>query len=140
MNKKEVVWLIIRLIGVYFAYLAVVSILSLFGSIYSYASLPNPTPSPKSAAETSRTRPTPPPVNSPAETDAPVTKAETDTSIEKAKSEAFKLIFWFVLSSVIYGLAGWYFIRDGKYLFVILNKEEANAEEKEIPQVTSLNL
>jgi hypothetical protein len=139
MNKREVVWLIIRLIGVYFAYSAVVSALSLFGSIYNYASFPSAAvSSPKTNNETIRTRPTPPGINMP-EADNPV-KNETNAPADKAKSEAFKLIFWFVLLIGLYGVAGWYLIRDGKYLFAVLNREEANGEEKQVPQVTSLNL
>ncbi len=73
------------------------------------------------------------------EADNPV-KNETNAPADKAKSEAFKLIFWFVLLIGLYGVAGWYLIRDGKYLFAVLNREEANGEEKQVPQVTSLNL
>ena len=138
MNKREVVWLIIRLIGVYFAYSAVISALSLFGSIYNYASLPSAVASPKVNNETIRTRQTPPGVNNP-EIDSPV-KTEINVPTEKAKSEAFKLVFWFVLLTGLYGVAGWYLIRDGKYLFAVLSREEANSEEPKIPQVTSLNL
>lgn len=141
MNKREVVWLIIRMLGAYFVYLAVISVFSAASSIFDYASLPaavNPTP--RTNSETIKTRPVPPAVNNPEIDSTSVVKTEPNAPAEKAKSEAFKLIFWFVLLSVIYGVAGWYLIRDGKYLFAVLNREEASAGEKEIPQVTSLNL
>jgi hypothetical protein len=146
MNKREVVWLIIRLIGVYFAYLAIVSLLSLIGSIYNYASLPSPTPTPRSNS-TRPVSPLPaaaPGINSP-ETDPATLKPEPSANAiatDKAKSEAFKLIFWYVLLTGLYAVAAWYLIRDGKYLFTVLNREDANAEEEEKkePQVTSLNL
>ena len=142
MTKKEVVWLIIRLIGVYFAYLTVVSFLSIIGSIYNYASLPAPTPTPRANTEATRTRPAQPPLINNQETELPApVRTEIDAVGEKTRSEAFKMIFWFVFLTVLYGLLSWYLIRDGKYLFAVLLREDKNPEEeKKEPQVTSLNL
>lgn len=136
MNKREVIWLIIRLIGAYFAYLAVISVFGLIGSISNYASLP----SPKQAAETQKTRSAMPGGMNNPEIEPPV-KTETETVADKSKSEAFKLIFWFILLIGLYGAAGWYLIRDGKFLYKILSREDnSDVPKEEKPQVTSLNL
>jgi len=121
MTKRNVVWLIIKLIGVYFAYSAIVAAPGVISSIYAYASLPSPPRFGK--AETANTTVNIQPVfpNPNANTS---TKPEIETPAEKAKNEALKLFVWNLLATIFYGLVGWYLIRDGRYLFGILSRED----------------
>jgi hypothetical protein len=152
MNKKQVVWLIIKLIGVWFAYSAVVAIPGAIGSIYTYASLPSPPRFSKAENPAANVISPNMPVN-PTLTNPAAPKVETETPAEKAKNEALKLLLWNVLATVFYGLVGWYLIRDGRFLFALLGREEpfgASSEtsdnasfpvsRKKEEVVTSLNL
>ncbi len=152
MTKKQVVWLIIKLIGVYFAYSAIVAIPGAIGSIYTYASLPSPPRFSKAENPAANVISPNLPVN-PTLTNPAAPKPETETPAEKAKNEALKLLLWNVLATVFYGLVGWYMIRDGRFLFALLSREEpfgASGEaaddapfpvsRKKEEVVTSLNL
>lgn len=121
MTKRHVVWLIIKLIGVYFAYSAIVAVPGVISSIYAYASLPSPPRFGK--AETGNTAVNIQPVfpNPNANTS---TKPEIETPAEKAKNEALKLFVWNLLATIFYGLVGWYLIRDGRFLFALLIRED----------------
>jgi hypothetical protein len=157
MTKKQVVWLITKLIGVLFAYWTVVAVFVLIGSIYHYVSLPSPPRFGKTETSTTNsqtvspgfpTNPNNPTLNNPA-----VPKTETETPAEKAKNDALKQLLWDLLLTVIYGLVAWYLIRDGRFLYALLNREEPYDEtgkpvesdsfplaKKKEDVVTSLNL
>lgn len=152
--------MIIKLIGVYFAYSTVVAVPEVISSVYSYTSLPSPPRFAKNENPAANTQtvspgfPGNPTINNP--TNPAIPKAETDTPAEKAKNEALKLFLWNLFATIFYGLIGWYLIRDGRFLFAILNHEEASADassesgnadssfplskKKEKEVVTSLNL
>lgn len=122
MDKRQTVWLIVRLIGIYFAYWAVVALISLVGAIYTYISLPSPNTPPKANANTNTVRPSvPTPAVNPT---LPTTKSPADEAAEKAKSDAGKDALWQLFLTVIYGGIGFYLIRNGRRLFVILRRED----------------
>ncbi|HVE59411.1 MAG TPA: hypothetical protein VNB22_21555 [Pyrinomonadaceae bacterium] len=147
MNKYQVVWLIIRLCGVYFAYLTLVTFLGLVGSIPALFTLPKIDANPKNANVA--TQPNPPvrvqPISPNGNYNAPETpenKEKSDDSITgKFKGENVKNFAWFLLLTAIYGAAAWYLLRDGRLLYGILNREKPDEplKEKEA-EVTSLNL
>lgn len=157
MNKKQVVWLIIKLIGVYFAYSAIVAIPGVISSIYTYASLPSPPRFSKAETQNSNVNPTITapgfPANPTISNPSATPKIEVETPIEKAKNEALKLLLWNLFSTLFYGAIGWYLIRDGRFLSAILTREapfsasgETNDDNSPSPSrkkeevVTSLNL
>lgn len=146
--------MIIKLIGVYFAYSAIVAVPEVISSVYNYTSLPSPPRFSKSenpAANTQTISPGFP--GNPTINNSSVPKTETETPAEKVKNEALKLFLWNLFSTVFYGLIGWYLVRDGRFLFAILNREEPYDEsgkpveadsfplsKKKEEVVTSLNL
>lgn len=138
MNKREVVWLIVRLIGVYFAYLAVVTVFTVVSSVYALYSLSG---DPAGAmTETESVRPASNGFSPPGHSDSePRPAAKTDPVAEKAKSEAFKMILFYIFLTGLYGGIGFYLIAKGKILFNILNNENAAPRHKE-PAVTTLKL
>ena len=123
MTKKEVVWLILKLIGVYFVYSTVVAVLVLIGSIYAYIQLPSPPRFGKGETPAANVRVTSPgfPEMTGATPIGPTTVAENPA--ETAKNEALKLLLWNLFLTVVNGLIGWYLIRDGRFLFAVLNRE-----------------
>ena len=152
--------MIIKLIGVYFAYSTIVAVPGVISSIYNYTSLPSPPRFAKNENPAANTQPVSPgfpgnpTVNNPTNPAIPKTET-TDTPAEKLKNEALKLLLWNLFSTIFYGLIGWYLIRDGRFLFAILNHEEASdasgesveadssfplSKKKEKEVVTSLNL
>jgi len=150
MNKYQVIWLIIRLVGVYFAYLTLVSFLGLVGAIPALFTLPKIDANPKNANvaiqpnspnPTFRVQPISPNGNYNAP-EATENKEKTNEGItDKFKGENVKTFAWFLLLTAIYGAAAWYLLRDGRVLYGILNREkpEESAKEKEA-EVTTLNL
>jgi septal ring-binding cell division protein DamX len=148
MNKYQVIWLIIRLAGVYFAYLAIFTLLGLLGSIPALFTLPkidatNPRNANVAANSnpTFRVQPISPDGNYNANGNAE-NNGKTDESVTaKFKGENVTNFLWFLIMTALYGAAAWYFLRDGRILYGILNREEPHglAKEKEA-EVTQLNL
>jgi hypothetical protein len=148
MNKYQVVWLIIRLVGVYFAYLALITFFGLVGSIPALFTLPKiDAVNPKNANvstmpqnPTFRVQPVSPNLN--ANVPDGAGNEKTDEGItDKFKGENFKTFAWFLVLTAIYGAAAWYFLRDGRVLYAVLNREEPDASIKEKEaEVTTLNL
>jgi len=151
MNKYQVVWLIIRLMGLFFAYLTLVTFFGLVGSIPALFTLPKiDAPSKNANANvafnqnpTLRVQPIYPNANynSP---EAPNDNngAKTDESItDKFKGENFKNFMWFLVMTLVYGAITWYLLRDGRILYDVLNREQPHGigKEKEA-EVTTLNL
>ena len=154
MNKYQVVWLIIRLAGVYFAYVALMTFFGLVGSIPALFTLPK-IDADKKNANVSTTpqnpmnptyriqpvQPVSPNINANS-TDATDGGAKTDESItDKFKGENVKTFAWFLVLTAIYGALAWYLLRDGRILYAVLNREEPHGliKEKEA-EVTQLNL
>jgi hypothetical protein len=153
MNKHQVVWLIVRLAGVYFAYLALISLFGLIGAVPALFTLPKIDAGPKNANvstapnPTIRVQPIPPIDNYNANFNAPegaaasgdATKNEALT--EKFTGENVKTFVWFLALTALYGAAAWYLLRDGRLLYEVLGREEPHdlAREREA-EVTTLNL
>lgn len=144
MNKREVVWLIIKLIGVYFVYLTVVSFFSLISSASALYSLPadpnatansnsnnavSPVAAPDGFPSVRQTNPTAKPNQTPT----------IDAATKKLRDEAIKTLLLNVFLTFIYGAVGFYLLRDGRLLFALLNREGKVSTEKE-PEISSLGI
>lgn len=136
MNKREFVWLIVRLIGVYFVYLAFVTVFSLASAATALYAL-NAEAQPNSRSDTEITRANPAGIPGRAENEP---RTKTDPAAEKQKSEAFKTILLYVFLTALYGGAGFYLIRRGRILFDILNNDDSAIRRREDPTVTTLKL
>ena len=147
MSKPQLVWLIIRLAGVYFAYLALVSFFGLVGTLPGLYTLPKIDTDQKNANVASRPSPviqvqpiTPDGVYNPMATPGSTPAKEDESITEKFTAENVKDFAWFLVVTVLYGVAAWYLIRDGRVLYDVLNREEPNGLRRETPEVTTLNL
>lgn len=140
MNKRKTVWLIVRLIGVYFAYLTIVTFFSLIGATYAYIS-----PSSANTTTNSNTMVTANrasmPTTRPQTPGVPTPKTDEERAVEKeaekAKSIALKQVFWQLFLTAIYGAVGFYLIRNGKHLFAVLNREELLDDADEADSVST---
>ena len=149
MNKYQVVWLIIRLAGVYFAYLTLVTFLGLVGSIPALFTLPKiDSTSPKNANistapqnPTLRVQPVTPNINANSSETTENGGKSAEGITDKFKGDNVKTFAWFLVLTAIYGAAAWYLLRDGRILYAVLNREEPQGltKEKEA-EVTTLNL
>jgi hypothetical protein len=134
MNKREVVWLIVRLIGVYFVYSAFVTVFSVVSAVTALTALSSDTsPNSQSTVEVNRisanpTRPEPEP------------RPKADPATEKLKSDAFKSILLYIFLTALYGGAGFYLIRKGGILFNILASDGSAERRPDNPTVTTLKL
>jgi hypothetical protein len=149
MNKYQVIWLIIRLAGIYFAYLTLVTFLGLLGSVPALFTLPKIDTEKKNANvnaapaqnPTLRVQPITPNINSNGTENAENADKKEESITGKFKGENVKTFAWFLVLTAIYGAAAWYLLRDGRVLYGALNREEPHglirAKEAE---VTQLNL
>lgn len=151
MNKYQVIWLIIRLAGVYFAFLTVMTFFGLVGSIPALFTLPKIDTNPKNANVSTtapqnpalRVQPISPNGNYNAPENADANKDKSGESItDKFKGENVKTFAWFLVLTAIYGAAAWYLLRDGRVLYGILNREVPHglANKEKEAEVTQLNL
>src|SRR5215213_10356804 len=151
MNKYQVIWLIIRLAGVYFAYLALFVFFGLVGSLPALFTLPKIDANPTNANVAVNQNPTfkvqplspNPNYNAPEPADSIDKNGDKkdDSITDKFKGENVKTFLWFLILTAIYGAAAWYLLRDGRALYAVLNREEPHglSKEKEA-EVTTLNL
>lgn len=150
MNKYQVVWLIIRLMGLFFAYLTLMTLFGLVGSIPALFTLPKIDAPAKNANAnvasnqnpTLRVQPIYPNINANSSETPNDNSAKTDESItDKFKGENFKNFLWFLFMTALYGAATWYLLRDGRILYDVLNREQPHGIIKEKDaEVTTLNL
>ena len=152
MNKYQVIWLIIRLAGVYFAYVALMTFFGLIGSVPALFTLPKIDTNQKNANvstmpqnpmnPTYRVPPVTPNINANS-TETTENGGKTEAGItDKFRGENAKTFAWFLVLTAIYGALAWYFLRDGRILYAFLNREEPHGlinKEKEA-EVTQLNL
>ena len=143
MNKREVVWLIVRLVGVYISYCAVVTAFTLAASIWMLFSVPAKPGPPGMVGsadnESTRVEPTGiPGITRPEPT--PRTAARPDPAAEEAKREVFKLILWNLFLTAVQGAIGVYLLIYGRILFNILLRENQAAEKEKDPESILLNL
>lgn len=138
MNKREVVWLIVKLIGTYFVYLAFVSFFSLIGSIsvlYSLSSEPTSSTKPDANISVSPIATTPD--GFPSRQSSPVSKNTEkpvlDAASKKVRDDAVKNLLLYIFLTAFYGAIGFYLIRDGRVLSAVLNREgKVASDTKEI--------
>jgi len=95
MKKSEAVWLITKLIGLYFVYSAITSAISFIGSFL--LALQNP----------------------------------------ELFSKSFTILLQSIVLIAFYGLVGNYLLKDGKFLFDILNREEPpNTTQESLDEIS----
>ena len=153
MTKREVVWLLIRLAGVLFAYLTIVTLFTVITSGWSTIFAP-----PKIDAPTANGNRTPPmpgiqpvtpydpsfganPNANPNQAAAPTPAvAVPEKPEDKAKREAVMKVIGGILLVLIYGGLSFYFLRDGRILYMLLMREDEEKKKSSEPEVTTLNL
>jgi hypothetical protein len=147
MNKYQVIWLIIRLAGVYCAYLTLAAFLGLLGSIPALFTLPKIDVDKKNANvavnanPTYRVQPISPNANYNASEAAEPNGKTEDSITAKFKGENVTNFLWFLILTAFYGAAAWYLLKDGRIFYGVLNREEPHGLKKEKEaEVTSLNL
>lgn len=151
MNKREVTWLIIRLIGAYFGYAAIVALFTLVSTVWLIFSVPSSTDKdpelgtkvvpttfqdspggiPGIQEATPRTRP-----------DGTQRNAnKPDAAADEAKRAIFKLILWHLFIFLLHGGVAYYLLFQGGAFFNILirEKDPGVPREKE-PESILLNL
>lgn len=145
MLKRELVWLLIRMAGVYFAYLALITLFTVISSGWSVIFAP-----PKIDVQDTNTnravltipgivQPEPFDPTNPTSTPVP-TSAQPEKPEDKAKREAVMKVVGGLVLALIYGGLGFYFLRDGRILFALLMREDDEKKKSSEPEVTTLNL
>jgi hypothetical protein len=139
MTKRELVWLIIRLVGVYFGYLTIVS---LFSVIWLLPALIFTPPDIKTTQKPGAEMPV---QGAPTGINEALPNSNRQTgnaavNTEETASENVKNFLWNLLSSFIYGAVGFYLLRDGRLFFVLLMREDLPETKESEPEVTTLNL
>ncbi len=138
MSKKESIWLIIRGIGLYFGYCALFALLSLAGSVPDLFSLPKiDRPERNSSVPFDPSRPEPS-IGQPIPTPEPALK-EKDAAEQARLAEALSFFLLNLATSGLYLIGAWYFLRDGRFVFDALMREEPTGIG-ETAVVTGLNL
>ena len=155
MNKREVVWLIVRLIGLYFAYTAIVALFGVAGAVWMIFSVPgaktgeihdvgtNLAPTTYDSREQPGAIPgiQPAPPRGAADGAQKNAANKSDPAADAAKREIFKLILWYVFLLLLEGGVGYYLLFHGGLLFNILVRENKPGERKEKePESILLNL
>jgi hypothetical protein len=147
MNKREVVWLIVRLIGVYVSYCAIVAVLTLAGSVWTFFSVPSKTgPNAGTEIESVSDKPvgggipgiTAGPNGRPDPT--PRTANKADTAADEAKRGLFKDLLWNLFLTLVESGIAVYLLIYGGILFNILMRENQAAEKEKEPESILLNL
>ena len=147
MNKYQVVWLIIRLAGVYFAYLTLAAFFGLLGAVPALFTLPKIDTEKKNANiavntnPTYRVQPISPNANNNGNEAADPNQKTEDSITAKFKGDNVTNFLWFLILTALYGAAAWYLLKDGRILYGVLSREEPQGLKKEKEaEVTSLNL
>lgn len=139
MNKKEVAWLVIRLIGLYFAYLAIVALFGVIGSAPALIFMPpalNTASNANTAVANTRIQTIPYNANPISESTPQTETAASETE----RSEIVKTFLWYIFLTAIYGAVGWYLLRDGRLFYALLMREDSIRKREAEPEVTTLNL
>ena len=133
MYKREIVWLIVRLLGLYCAYCALVTLFGLAGVVSSYSS--------SGAAPNGNTNVTVPVTGFPGVSQgANPTVKPTDPAADAAQTQAVKDLLKHLFLLALYGAAGFYLLKKGDFLFHLLNSENLPQRSKKDPTVTTLKL
>lgn len=152
MTKRELVWLLIRSAGVFFAYLMVVTLLTVVTSGWSTIFAP-PKIDVSNANSNRAVAPQYPniqpgtsvdPSFNPANPNQLATPtpaaAEPEKPEDKIRREAVMKVLSGILLALIYGGLSFYFLRDGRILYILLMREDSDKAKNSEPEVTTLNL
>lgn len=148
MTKREFVWLLIRLAGVCFAYLAIVTLFTVvtsgWGTIFAPPKIDAPNANSNRSVSTmpgTQSAPFDPAFNpsNPSQVPTP-NSAEPEKPEDKVKREAVMSVLGQLLLVLVYAGLGFYFLRDGRILYMLLMREESDKLKKSEPEVTTLNL
>lgn len=136
MNKREVVWLIIRLIGVYFSYAALVAAFSLLGVIWMLISVSS------KAGENDLPARVEQPAGIPGIRPDSIAKppSHLEQVGDEAKREVFKQLLWQLFLTVLQGGLGFYLLAYGGIFFNILMRENEGQKKEREPESILLNL
>lgn len=150
MNKREVVWLIVRLIGLYLCYSAIIAAFTLASAIWAFIGLPSKPGAPGAETEISRQAENPPGISgfSPQGPNAqpensrrqPQANRPADPAADEARRAVFKEVLWALLLTVIQSGIGFYLLIYGGLLFNILMRENQSALREKEPESILLNL
>lgn len=149
MTKREFVWLLIRLAGVFFAYLAIITLFTVITSGWSTIFAPpkldvpnasNRAPTMPGIQPVAPYDPAMNPMNPNQVTQPTPVSAEPEKPEDKARREAVMKVLGSLLLVLIYGGLGFYFLRDGRILYILLMREESDKPKNSEPEVTTLNL
>lgn len=143
MTKRDLVWLLIRLAGVYFAYLAVITffttINSGWGLIFAPPKLDIPNANSNKTVAIPGIQPAPYDPNMNPALPTP-NNNETLGPEDKVRRETIMSLVGLVVLTLIYGGIGFYLLRDGRLFYLILMREETEKKKDAEPEVTTLNL
>ena len=150
MNKREVVWLIIRLIGAYFAYATIIALFTLVTTIWSIFSVPSPDKGVELSSQVAPTSFSEQPGGIPGiQEPTPRNRADAaqrnankpDPAADEAKRAIFKRILWDLFLFLLQGGAAYYLLFQGGLFFNILMRENKPGEVRERePESILLNL
>lgn len=141
MNKREVVWLIVRLIGAYLGYAAIVALFTLLSTVWMIFSVPSAKGlEPEDTRLDSQVAPIPGISRPEPVPPRPVNKV-VDAAADEAKRAIFKLILWYLFLFLLQGGVAFYLLFHGGLFFNILMREKdpGQIREKE-PESILLNL
>ena len=139
MNKREVIWLIVKLVGLYFVFSAIFALFNLVDAATNLTTLPSSKTTPETVS------PAPADANSfPGLTQQPGPQTRptraADPVADAAKTAAVKVLLGFFFMTVLYGGIGYYLIRDGGFLYNILAREGQGDPSVRSPDVVTLDL
>lgn len=137
MTKQQLAWLLIRVAGVFFAFGALLSFVPLARSVPDLFTLPKLDKKIEAPVPFDPAKPMPG-IGQPAPT--PVVTKEQEVAEKEFRAASLKRFLISVARSLLLLLAAWYFIRDGRVVFEILNREEPFGLKKGEEEVTALNL
>jgi hypothetical protein len=141
MNKREVVWLIVRLIGLYFAYTAIVALFILVSTIWMLFSAPSAKSLETDGAPPDTSINIPGIGSRPEPTPSRSVNKIVDAAADEARRAIFKQILWYIFLLALQGGVGYYLLFHGGMVFNLLMRENKPGERKERePESILLNL
>lgn len=157
MNKREVVWLIVRLIGAWFGYWAIVALFTLVSTVWLIFSIPSADKGTEPGTQTvpgTQVAPTsfseqPAGIPGIQEATPPRNRSDMaqrnankpDPAADEAKRAVFKLILWHLFLFLLHGGAAFYLLFHGGLFFKILMREkDPGAPREKEPESILLNL
>lgn len=137
MKKQQTVWLLVRTAGVYFAFSATLVLAPLAASVPDLFTLPKLDRKAGNSIPFDPSKPMPGIGETVPTAEGAKEKAEAERAFRAQSLENF---LWFLSEFLFYALLAWYFIRDGRVIFDVLNREEPFELARTEEAVTALNL